>query len=191
MSTPARKPRADASRNRDRILEVARNLLAERGSQVQLPEVARAAGVGMGTIYRHFPAQSDLIEAVAEQRFAEIEQFARTCLETEPGQGLSRYLRHVGEVLAADQGLSAAIEAARHAPGSEPRGETLARLTDVIAEIIERDSAAGTLRDDLTVADVYMLVGAVSATIRTGSGDWRRLLALATDGLRPRSVGQG
>lgn len=186
MSTP-RKPRADASRNRDRLLETARILLAERGTQVQLPEVARAAGVGIGTVYRHFPAQADLIEALAEQRFEEIEEFARTECLTRPGSGLDRYLRHVGAVLAADRALSAAIETVRHAPGSEPRGETRTRLEAVLGDIIDGDRAAGTLREDCTVADIYMLVGAISATIRTGSGDWQRLLDLATSGLRPRT----
>ncbi|MRH89167.1 TetR family transcriptional regulator [Nocardia sp. SYP-A9097] len=187
MSTP-RKPRADASRNRDRLLETARILLAENGSRVQLPEIARAAGVGMGTVYRHFPTQADLIEAVAAQRFEEIEEFARTeCLtKTPPGQGLDRYLRHVGSLLATDQTLSAAIESARHTAGSEPRGESRTRLEVVIGDVITRDQEAGTVRADCTVPDVYMLVGAISATIRAGSGDWERLLDLTTLGLRPR-----
>ncbi|MVU76730.1 TetR family transcriptional regulator [Nocardia sp. ET3-3] len=168
------------------MLEAARNLFAERGSRVQLPEVARAAGVGIGTVYRHFPTQAALIEAAAAQRFAEIEEYARTeCLRrAEPGQGLLRYLTHVGETLAADSGLSAAIEAARDSRGSEPRGEALDRLAVVIGGIIESDCTAGALRADLTVADVYMVVGALSATIRADSGDWRRLLALLFEGLR-------
>ncbi len=165
-------------------------LFAERGSQVQLPEVARAAGVGIGTVYRHFPTLPDLIEAAAEQRFHEIETFARTeCLEhTEPGQALVRYLHHVGEVLATDRGLSAAIEFTRRSTGSEPRGTARDRLESVIGEIIAVDRAAGTLREDCRTADIYLLVGAISATIRTRSGDWRRLVALALDGLRPRTA---
>ncbi|WP_218026843.1 TetR/AcrR family transcriptional regulator [Nocardia inohanensis] len=187
MSSPdpaPRRARADASRNRDRILEAARILFAERGSQVQLPEVARAAGVGIGTVYRHFPAQSDLIEAAAEQRFAEIESFARgDCLRAAPGQAVLTYLAHVGELLSADRGLSAAIEAVRDSTSSAPRGASLSRLTDAIAELIESDRAAGALRPDLTPGDVYMLVGAISATVRTGSGDWRRLLELVRTGV--------
>lgn len=190
MSTEPRKARADAARNRERILEAARSLFAERGSQVQLPEVARTAGVGVGTVYRHFPALRDLIEAAAEQRFQEIEAFARTeCLENaEPGQGLVRYLHHVGEVLTADRGLSAAIEYTRQSPGSEPRGTSRAQLESVVAEIIARDRATGTLRHDCGAADVHLLVGAISATIRTRSGDWRRLVELALDGLRSRAT---
>ncbi|MFE3793384.1 TetR/AcrR family transcriptional regulator [Nocardia tengchongensis] len=184
-SSPPRKPRADASRNRDRILEVARNLFTQRGSQVQLPEVARAAGVGIGTVYRHFPTQADLIEAAAAQRFAEIEEYARTrCLDpAESGRAVLTYLTHVGETLAADSGLSAAIEAARHSRGSEPRGVAMDRLAEILATLIESDKAAATVRPDLTVADVYMIVGALSATIRSESGDWRRLLTLLYDGL--------
>jgi AcrR family transcriptional regulator len=187
---PPRRPRADAARNRARILEAARVLFAERGNEVQLPEVARASGVGVGTVYRHFPTHRDLIEAAAEHRFAEIEDFARTecLLHTKPGQALARYLHHVGEVLAADRGLSASIEAARQATGTEPRGETRTRIETVIGELIERDQAAGTLRDDCSVSDVYVVVGAISATVRNGSGDWRRLLDITLDGLRHRDI---
>lgn len=154
---------------------------------MQLPEIARAAGVGVGTVYRHFPAHADLVEAAAEHRFAEIEDFARTeCLgRAEPGRALACYLHHVGDVLTADRGLSASIEATRSSTGSEPRGAARARLEAVVGTLIDRDRAAGTLRDDCTVADVYMIVGAMSATIRSGSGDWRRLLDITFEGLRP------
>ncbi|OBA66796.1 TetR family transcriptional regulator [Nocardia sp. 852002-20019_SCH5090214] len=191
MSTPPtpRKTRADAARNRDRLLEAARELFAEKGSQVQLPDVARAAGVGVGTVYRHFPTLAELVDAAAEQRFAQIENYARTeCLtHAGAGEGLRRYLMHVGELLSADRGLSAAVEAARRSPGSEPRGMSRARLEAVVGEIIAGDREAGALRQDCTAADAYLLVGAISATIRTGSGDWRRLLDLMLDGLRPRT----
>lgn len=143
--------------------------------------------MGIGTVYRHFPTHAELVEAAAAQRFTEIEDFARReCLSgADRGPALARYLRHVGEILAADRGLSAAIESTRHSAGSEPRGHTRTRLETVLGEIIERDRAAGALRADCTVSDVYMVVGALSATIRTESGDWRRLLAVILDGLRP------
>jgi AcrR family transcriptional regulator len=187
-STPARRaPRADVTRNRARILEAARMLFAERGNAVQMHEVASAAGVGIGTVYRHFAARDALIEAAAEHRFADIEEFAQSvCLADTHGQGLARYLRHVGEVLERDRGLTSAIEAARGAAGSEPRGEARARLEEVIGGLIERGQAAGALRPDCAVADVYMISGCLSSVIRTRSGDWRRLLDLVIDGLRPR-----
>lgn len=186
MSTPSsRKPRADAERNRARILAAARALFTERGADVQSPEVARAAGVGVGTVYRHFPTREDLIEAAAQQRFAEIEEFARTVCPHRTN-GVAAYLYHVGEVLSADRGLSSAIESARRSSGSEPRGAARTRLEATIDQLIEQGQAEGTLRDDCTVADVYLVAGALSATIRTGNGDWRRLIDITLSGLRPR-----
>ncbi|WP_245687586.1 TetR/AcrR family transcriptional regulator [Streptacidiphilus griseoplanus] len=191
MSTPSmpagRKPRADAERNRARVLATARALFGEHGEAVQMPEVARAAGVGIGTVYRHFPTRQALVEAAAEQRFGEILEFAETdCLrEPQAGQGLRRYLRHVGEVLAGERGLSAALAAA---VGSEaPRGEMLARLERAVGALIEQDRAAGAVRGDVTVDDVYLVVAGLSGIIRTGSGDWSRFADLLFEGLRPRS----
>lgn len=151
-----------------------------------MPEVARAAGVGIGTVYRHFPTRQALVEAAAEVRFAEILHFARTdCLrDPESGQGVARYLRNVGQILAEDQGLSAAVTAS--VGSSAPRGEMLAQLELAVGTLIDQGRSAGTLRGDLAVADVHMLVGALSAIIRTGSGDWRRFIDLTLDGLRPR-----
>jgi AcrR family transcriptional regulator len=170
------------------VLEAARVLLAERGDEVQHAEVAHAAGVGVGTVYRHFPTRQALVEAAAEQRFVEILEFARTaCVGgPDPGAGLARYLRHVGEVLDGDRGLSASIEAARGSMGSEPRGETRTQLEVVVTTLIEQGRAAGTLDRDCTVADVYMIAGALSAVIRTGSGDWRRFVDIVLAGLLPR-----
>lgn len=184
MSTPLRKVRADAERNRGRVLAAARALFAERGKDVQLPEIARVAGVGVGTVYRHFPTRQALVEAAADQRFAEIAEFARAeCLRS-PVHGLEKYLRHVGEVLTGDPGLSAAIQAVRGAPETEPTGSARAELAQVVAEVIERGKQAGALREDLSTADVYMIVGGLSAVIRTGSGDWRRFVELVADGVR-------
>jgi AcrR family transcriptional regulator len=192
LSTPSasagRKQRADAERNRGRVLDAARTLFAERGDEVQHAEVARVAGVGVGTVYRHFPTRQALVEAAAEHRFAQILDFAHTeCVGgPDPGQGLTRYLRHVGEVLDSDRGLSASIEAARGSTGSEPRGGTRTQLEAVVATLIEQGKAAGTLNQDCTVADVYMITGALSAVIRTRSGDWRRFVDVVIEGLRSR-----
>jgi AcrR family transcriptional regulator len=162
-------------------------LFAERGDEVQMPEVAAAAGVGVGTVYRHFANRQALVEAVAERRFADIAEFARgECLRAERGQGVASYLRHVGRVLAGDRGLSAAIQVARDTAETEPRGQARTGLQAAVAELIERDRAAGSVRSDLTVGDIYLIVGGLSATIRTGSGDWRRFIDLTLDGLRPR-----
>ncbi len=163
-------------------------MFAERGDEVQMPELARAAGVGVGTVYRHFPTRGDLIEAAAEHRFAELAEYARTECRAQPetGRAVELYLTRVGEMLAGDRGLSSAIETARGSSETEPRGAARTELEAEVRELLSADQAAGTLRNDVTVADVYMLVGALSATIRTGSGDWRRLLVLTMNGLRTR-----
>ncbi|MFE9636282.1 TetR/AcrR family transcriptional regulator [Streptomyces sp. NPDC006463] len=183
---PGRKPRADAERNRARVLAAACALFEERGDEVQMPEVARAAGVGVGTLYRHFPSRQALVEAAAKHRFAEILRLAHAdCLrDPESGQGLARYLHHVGRILSESRGLTACVAAALGT--SAPGGETLAQLEDVVGTLIDQGRAAGTLREDLTVGDVYMLVGGLSAVIRTDSGEWRRFIGLALDGMRPR-----
>ncbi|OXM46913.1 TetR/AcrR family transcriptional regulator [Amycolatopsis alba DSM 44262] len=164
------------------MVEAARTLFAERGDEVQMPEIARAAGVGVGTVYRHFPDRQALVEAAAERRFAEIEEYARANCFGE-GSGLERYFRYVGELLSSDRGLTAAIDSARGRPGSEPRGAAREGLETVVAEVITHDQAAGLLRSDCTVADVYLLVGALSGVIRTGS-DWVRFLDLTLSALR-------
>ncbi|MBT2468400.1 helix-turn-helix transcriptional regulator [Streptomyces sp. ISL-66] len=186
-STPAlRKPRADAERNRARLLAAACALFEERGDEVQMPDVARAAGVGIGTLYRHFPSRQALVEAAAEQRFAEILRLAQTDCLRDPasGKGLARYLHHVGRVLSEGRGLSASVAAT--VGSSAPGGEMLAQLELAVGALISQGRAAGTLRADLTVADVYMLVAGLSGIIRTGSGDWHRFIDLAFDGLGPR-----
>jgi AcrR family transcriptional regulator len=179
-----RTPRADAVRNRSHVLDAARQLLAEHGDAVQMSDVARAAGVGVGTVYRHFATRQALVEAAAEQRFAEILAFGRSrCLrDPDPVHGLARLLRRTGEVLYRERGLSASLEAAMGSP--EPRGEMRAQLESVAGTLIERGKAAGALRRDATVADVYMIVCGLAAVIRFRSGDWRRFVDVAVDGLR-------
>lgn len=179
-----RKTRTDAERNRRRVLEVARTLLAEHGDEVQMSDVAREAGVGVGTVYRHFPTRQALIEAAAELRSREVLDFARTeCLtHPDPVEGLALFFDRIGEVMSQDRGLSAAMEAATGS--SAPRGETGAQLLAVASTLIERGRSAGTLRQDSTVADAQMIIHSLAAIVRYGSGDWRRFIEIAVDGLR-------
>ncbi|MER7669850.1 TetR/AcrR family transcriptional regulator [Kitasatospora sp. NPDC096128] len=138
--------------------------------------LARKDGVRYGAVDRR------------EGRLDRVAGVARTeCLQhPDAGQGLTRYLHYVGEVLDGDRGLSAAIEAARGSASTAPTGETRGQLESAVGALIEQGRAAGSIRGDSTVADVYMIVGCLSAVIRTDSGDWRRLIDLALDGLRPR-----
>ncbi|MEV4217135.1 helix-turn-helix domain-containing protein [Nonomuraea sp. NPDC049725] len=185
MSTPQarRKPRTDAERNRDRVLEAARALFAESGHDVQMSEVARAAGVGVGTLYRKFPTREALIEAVADHWAAELAEAARR-FAGDPDHGLARYLRHVGEVLAGDRGMSEVIE--RAMGSAEPRGETREELLAAIAELIGLARERGTVGPEVTAADVNMVICGLAAVIRNAAGDWRRYVEVSLGGLRPR-----
>lgn len=185
MTDPnTRKLRTDAARNRDQVLATATALFAERGDEVQMADVARAAGVGVGTIYRHFPTRRALIEAAAEQRFAGIlEHVRRTCLPNpDTRQALAGFLSHVAEVHEQGRALSGTIESMLG--DTEPRGAVRDDLAELGAELLARGRADGTIRADATVADLYMIVGAVATISRDGFGDWRRFIELALDGLR-------
>lgn len=187
MSTPQtrRKTRTDAERNRDRVLETARALFAESGYDVQMSEIARAAGVGIGTLYRKFPTREALIEAIAEHRAADLIAAARRLTDADdPSQGLAGFLRHVGEVLADDRGMSEVIE--KTMGSTEPRGETREALLAIVAELIDRARVRGTVGQDVTTGDVNMVVCGLAAVIRNAAGDWRRYIEVALDGLRPR-----
>jgi AcrR family transcriptional regulator len=188
MPDPAiRKLRTDAARNRDQVLGAATALFAERGDEAQMADVARAAGVGVGTVYRHFPTRRALIEAVAERRFAEILDHARrTSLPNPDARGaLADLLGHVAEVHTRGRALSSAIESVLG--DTEPRGEVRDELADLGEELLARGRAEGSIRADATASDLYLVVGAVAAVSRGGFGDWRRFIELALDGLRPLS----
>src|SRR5205085_7097509 len=162
----------------------AREVFRARGDEAQMPEAARAAGVGVGTVYRHFPNRAALISAVGEQRQAEIVEFGRTsCLpRAEASDGLAAYLEHIGEVLSAERGLSASIEAAFGS--AEPVGEGRARAETIAAQLLARGKEEGTVRTDAEVGDVVMIVCGLAAVIRHDAGDWRRYLRNACAGLR-------
>ncbi|MCK7626749.1 TetR/AcrR family transcriptional regulator [Streptomyces sp. RS10V-4] len=184
-SAPQRRPRADAERNRGRVLDAARQVFRERGDEAQMPEIARAAGVGIGTVYRHFPSRAALIAAVGEQRQEEIVAFGRSrCLGcATAAEGLVAYLTHIGEVLSAERGLSAALEAAFGS--TEPAGRGRAGAEEVAGRLLARGKDEGSVRADAEVADLVMAVCGLAAVIRTGAGDWRRYVRTVCAGLRP------
>ncbi|MFC9997037.1 TetR/AcrR family transcriptional regulator [Nocardia sp. NPDC127526] len=187
MPTPSRRPRADAGRNRARVLEVAAHLFTERGGEVQMADVARTAGVGIGTVYRHFPTRQALVEAIAEQRFLEILGFARTmCEKAASGREAVRtLLEHIGQVHEDGRALSRVIESTLG--NTAPRGPVQAELRELGDTLIARGTADGTLRQDATFDDLYMLVGALATVARANIGDWHRFIDITLAGLEPRT----
>jgi AcrR family transcriptional regulator len=190
MLSPQERPlRADARRNRERILESAIAVFAESGAEAQIDDVARLAGVGVGTVYRHFPTKEALMTELVRQKFQSLGARAREALELpgEPFEVLADLMRRNAEALQRDivmqqtlAGFDEQIWA--HAAAEQ---EELIRLT---AELVDRARSAGTIRADVTANDIAMLMCGVCSTMgRTPLGfDWRRHLELIVDMLRPR-----
>jgi AcrR family transcriptional regulator len=178
--------RADARRNREKVLEAARAVFAEQGRDAQIDDVARRAEVGVGTVYRHFPTKEALIEALMVDSFAEILVAARAALDVQdPWQAFTDVLWRGAEIMAGDRALSEVFAAQPAASAAEL--PILDELTETVGELIRRAKAAGALREDMVVDDIPMLMcGIGSATKKEHSctAPWRRHLGIVLDGLR-------
>lgn len=181
--------RADARRNRERILSGAREVFAAVGADAQMDDVARRAGVGVGTVYRHFPTKEALMGELVRQKFVLFSQRARQALEIEgePFEVLAELLRGNCELAGKDMVVQHALMGA----GPEVWDlavDARAELTGLAGELMARAQAAGTLRADVGPEDLPMLMCGVSATMaHSGPGfDWRRHLELVIDTLRAR-----
>ena len=180
--------RADARRNRERILESARAAFAESGDVVQIDDVARHAGVGVGTVYRHFPTKQALLAELVRQTFRLFTGRAREALvaDGEPFALIEGLLRRIAETAAGDAGVQYALASSDGQAWTEAQAEQ-DELIAVIAELIERARRAGTIRPDIEATDIGMLIcGVVSAMGPRPGFDWRRHLDLVIDTLRAR-----
>ena len=183
--TDERRLRADARRNRERILEAARTACAAHGAHVQMDDVARSAGVGVGTVYRHFPTKDALIEALVAEKLRVTTENIRAALEIEdPWEGFCAALRTNAEVMAADAGLRDAL--IRLGPFVRDPDEERAALHAVATEIVRRAQDAGELRDDVTADDIGALMAGLCTTMAHPELNWRRHLELLLDGLRAK-----
>ncbi len=183
----ARPLRADARRNHERILDAAREVFADSGLDAQIDDVARRAGVGVGTVYRHFPTKEALLGELVRQKFRIFTANAEEALEQhgEPFEVFADLLRHNAEVCVRDSAIQRVLSGfgnhvAMHA------GAELEELNRPTSELIERAQRAGSMRPDVTVHDIPMLMCGVSATMaQDGPGfDWRRHLEFVIDMLR-------
>jgi len=187
VSALDRPLRRDASRNRERVLEAARELFAERGLEVTMDEIARHAGVGVGTVYRRFRRREEIIEALFEQRMEEYLALAKGSLaDPDPWHGLVAFLEQGLAMQAADRGLKELLVGHGHAAESGAR--VRARLLPVVARLVARAQEAGALRPDIGALDlpiVSLMLGQVIDFSHAVEPDlWRRYLALLLDGLR-------
>jgi len=188
VSEAERPLRADARRNRERILQSARAAFADSGDAVQIDDVARHAGVGVGTVYRHFPTKQALLTELVRQTFRLFTGWAREALvaDGEPFALIEGLLRRIGETAAGDAGVQYALaSSAGQAPAEAPAEQD--ELIAVIAELTGRARRAGTIRPGIEAIDIAMLIcGVVSAMGPRPGFDWRRHLDLVIDALRVR-----
>jgi AcrR family transcriptional regulator len=186
---PERRLRRDAERNRRRILAAAADAFARGGLAVTMDEIARYAGVGVGTVYRRFPDKELLIDALFEQRVEELVVLAETARDDpDPFEGLVRFFETFLAVQAADRGLKEVVLGTGR--GQRRVAQARARIRLVVDELLERAHAAGDLRPDVAASDLaliqFMLSAVIDYTHDVDPEAWRRLLAIVLDGLRRR-----
>lgn len=181
--------RADAARNRKLLLATARRLFQQAdGESVSLEAIARTAGVGIGTLYRHFPTREALVAALYRSELDELSTAADNLLAEGPAdQALRGWIRRYAEFVATKHGMRDALRQAWSGEGI-PVGETRTRVTGVIARLLAAGAADATLRADVLADDVTAtLVGVFLATPRGADDDQRRrMFDLVVDGLRAR-----
>jgi AcrR family transcriptional regulator len=188
----ARPKRADAQRNRDRLLEVAVSAFSHDGPDVTLESIASDAGVGIGTLYRHFPTREALIEAAYRNELARLCAGVPELIETLPADvALRMWMDRFIDYLATKHGMAEALRRVI-ASGGNPFAESRESLLGAIGSLLQAGAAQGVLRGDVDPADVMFGISGVSLV--AGAPEQRdqagRLLDLLLDGLRYRSPGR-
>jgi AcrR family transcriptional regulator len=180
--------RKDAALNRERILTAAAEVFAERGLDVSLDDIARHAGLGVGTVYRRFPSKDLLVEALFEQHMEALTTLAESGAEAEDSwEGLVKVITEICSMQATNRGLSEILLSSRFGQGCADRARE--RLNPAIAKRLERARADGYLRADVVPVDVVIaefMIGGVAQYTRHVPGAWRRYLEIFIDGLRAR-----
>lgn len=182
----ARKPRADAVRNRERVLEAAKVVFSAGGADASLEAVARAADVGIGTLYRHFPTREALFEAVYRREVQQLADLAEELKqEAQPVEALRHWMRSIVEFVATKKGMSAALALVAY-KNTELLSYSFDRLTRAIGGLLDRAVATRQIRDDISPEDVLRaLVGMCYMHDQPG---WQtsvlRLVDVFIDGLR-------
>jgi len=178
--------RADARRNREAVMAAAKKLFADQGLDAQMPDVAKAAKVGVGTVYRHFPTKDDLIAALAGERFERLAEKAREGIEADDAwEGLCDFIRFSAELQADDRGLCEVM-------GSRPEvmsdSAYAVGLDELCEKLVKRAQRSGDLRKDLDWEDIPMIacsLGRITAAeAGPAVGRWPRLVEIVINGLR-------
>jgi AcrR family transcriptional regulator len=181
--------RRDAELNRQRLLEAAGRLFAERGLDVSMDDIAHHAGVGVGTAYRRFASRDALVAALFEERIEQFVALAEEALDDEdPWRGLVGFLERSAAMQACDRGLKQLLLSSHLAHASERLAGVRRRVLPMLGELVRRAQAAGRLRADVSEMDLPFL-NLMTSAVADYSGDvdpelYRRYLGILLDGLR-------
>lgn len=181
-----RRPRADSIRNRERLLEAATEIFSAGGRHASLEAVARRAGVGIGTLYRHFPSRESLFEAVYRHEVDLLVDLAEQLAgETDPVEALKRWLQANVRLAATKKGMIQALQLAA-AGSSELKAYSSERMIGAIRLLLERALRAGKVRNDVLPEDLFRTL--IGIFYSQGPGDWQptalRMVDIFVDGLR-------
>ncbi len=184
--------RADAARNRERIVAAAIEVFAERGLDASTADIAAHAGVGEATLFRRFPTKDDLITAIIGVQFEESAELAESCLEDDdPWRGVERFLYGMAERAAVDHGIAAAAK--EKCIASPALAVERRRILDLTSQLVRRAQKADALREDIAGQDLMFLMSAVASLADLPfhglrADLWKRYLGIFLDGLRPESA---
>jgi AcrR family transcriptional regulator len=178
--------RADARRNRDKLVATAQRLFTTKGTEVPLEAVAKEAGVGVGTLYRHFPTRDALVEAVYLTEVDRLHEGAAELLASHPpGEALELWLDRFVQYAVTKRGLVDALRSIIES-GGNIKSQSRAKIVDALGTLLEAASADGAVRSDLDPEDVLLAMGGIWSL--PDEPEWdrraRRLLGLVMDGLR-------
>jgi len=182
---PGRPRRADARRNYEKLISAAREAFTDEGSSAALEDIARRAGVGIGTLYRHFPTRRDLVEAVYVEEVEALSRSAADLASEPPWEALIAWLHRFAEYLATKQALAQELFAYVDRDADVFRS-CRAALFAAGEPLLLRAQAAGQVRGDTDIFEIVQLVGGISKIQAAEPGQIERILDIALDGLRPR-----
>jgi AcrR family transcriptional regulator len=184
--------RADAARNRERIIAAAAAVFAERGLDAATAEIAHRAGVGEATLFRRFPTKDDLIDAIIETRMEELAALADAAADhSDPAASLEHFMQDLVKQFSRDKGFfEAAGERCMNDPKFQPQRE---RGMEAVGRLLKRAQDAGAVRADLSPADISFLAGSAMYAMevsKPGLRDdlWKRYLRVILDGMKPQGA---
>ncbi|MEV0969678.1 TetR/AcrR family transcriptional regulator [Microtetraspora glauca] len=191
-ATGPRPLRADARRNRDRLLDSAVRAFSQEGPDVTLDAIAKDAGVGIGTLYRHFPTREALVEATYRNELERLCDAAADLLDTlPPDRAIRAWMDRFVDYMTTKRGMSDALRAVISS-GGNPFAHSRDRMVAAVTALLGAGAAAGTVRSDIDPEDLLTMLSGVPLTAGEPArrDQARRLLDLLMDGLRYRAAGE-